>query len=78
MAIDRNGLASDAFAITPHDTNTQRAAALFVGGAGNVAVTTEDGTTLTFTGVQAGSVLPVKVTKVLSTGTTATTIAGFR
>jgi hypothetical protein len=43
-----------------------------------VAVTTEDGTTLTFTGVQAGSVLPVKVTKVLSTGTTATTIAGFR
>lgn len=78
MSIDRNGLASDAFAITPSDATTQRAAALFVGGAGNVAVKTEDGTTLTFTGVTAGSILPVKVSQVLATGTTATTIAGFR
>lgn len=78
MPIDRNGLASDAFSITPSDSATLRAAALYVGGAGNVAVTTEDGTTLTFAGVQSGSILPVKVSRVLATGTTATAIAGFR
>jgi hypothetical protein len=78
MSIDRNGLASDAYSVTPSDATTQRAAALFVGGAGNVAVKTEDGTTLTFTNVQAGSILPVRVSQVLATNTTATTITGFR
>jgi hypothetical protein len=78
MAIDRAGIASDAFAITPSDATTQRAYALYVGGAGNVAVKTEDGTTLTFAGAQAGMILPLRVTQVLSTGTTATNILGFR
>lgn len=78
MSIDRAGIASDAFAVTPHDTNAQRAAGLYVGGAGNVAVTTEDGTTVTFSGVTAGSVLPIKVLRVLSTNTTATLILGLK
>jgi hypothetical protein len=78
MSIDRNGRASDAFAITPHDTTVQRASALYVGGAGNVAVKTEDGTTLTFTAVPVGSILPIRTTLILSTGTTATALVGLR
>lgn len=78
MSIDRAGIASDAFAITPSDSTTQRASALYIGGAGNVAVKTEDGTTVTFTGAQAGSILPVRVLQVLATSTTATAILGFR
>ena len=45
---------------------------VYVGGAGNVAVVTGGGDTVTFTAVTAGSKLPVSVFRVLSTGTTAT------
>lgn len=51
--------------------------ALYVGGAGDVAVTFADGTSATHVGVLAGSVLPVQATKVLSTGTTATNIVAW-
>lgn len=78
MPIDRNGIASDAFAITPSDATTQRAQAVYVGAAGNVALKTEDGTTLTFVGAQAGTILPVKTLQILATGTTATNLAGFK
>lgn len=78
MAIDRNGIASDAFSITPSDATTQRASAVYVGSAGNVAVKTEDGTTLTFSGAQAGTILPVKTNQILATGTTATNLVGFK
>lgn len=46
---------------------------LYVGGAGNVVVTTIGGDVLTFSGVTAGSILPVQVFKVAS-ATTATLI----
>jgi len=78
MAIDRAGIASDAFAITPHDTNTLRASAIYTGSGGNIAVKTEDGTTLTFASAAAGTILPVRVLQVLSTGTTASGWIGFR
>lgn len=47
--------------------------ALYVGGAGNVVVTTIGGDVITFSGVTAGSILPVQVVKVAS-ATTATLI----
>lgn len=49
---------------------------LFVGGAGNVAVTTIGGDDITFNAVPVGTVLPVQVLKVKSSGsgTTATLI----
>lgn len=50
---------------------------LFIGGAGNLKVTMEDGSTPTFTGVVAGSVLRLKVVRVWATGTTATNILGL-
>lgn len=78
MSIDRAGIASDAFAITPSDATTQRASAVYVGGAGNVALKTEDGTTITFSGAQAGTILPVKTLQILATNTTATLLVGFK
>jgi hypothetical protein len=68
--------ASNAFAVTPDDTDdlTHAARALFVGGGGDIKVDTLGGDTVTFTGVVAGSILPVRVLKVYSTGTDATDI----
>jgi len=47
---------------------------LYIGGAGNVKVTTIGGDIITFTAVSVGSVLPVQVIKLHSTGTTATLV----
>jgi hypothetical protein len=67
---------SNAAAVTPNDSTdlTYTTRALFVGGAGNIAVTMAGGQSVTFTGVTAGALLPIRVTRVLSTGTTATNI----
>lgn len=71
------GSASRAVAVTPHDTNdlANVSRALWVGGAGNVAVILAgDSSAVTFTGVPAGTLLPLRVKRVMSTNTTATTI----
>jgi hypothetical protein len=70
---------SNAAAVTPNDSTdlTYTTRALFVGGAGNIAVTMAGGQSVTFTGVTAGALLPIRVTRVLSTGTTATTITAI-
>jgi hypothetical protein len=47
---------------------------IYVGGLGNVKVTTAQGDDVTFTNVQAGSVLPVQVIRVWATGTTASNL----
>ena len=77
--LQQRRVASDAVNVTPSDATVLAPTwgGLFVGGAGNVAVVTEEGTTLTFTGVLAGSVLPIVVTRVRATGTTATNIVGM-
>ena len=71
--------ASIAFAITPHDTDalSETTRALYVGGAGNVALKLSNGVTVTFTGLAASFVLPVRATHVLATGTTATGLVGL-
>lgn len=48
--------------------------ALWVGAAGNVAVITSVGETVTFVGVQAGTLIPMRVKQVKSAGTTATNL----
>jgi len=50
---------------------------LFIGGAGNLRVLTAGGDDVTFTGVLAGSFLPVQVKRVFATGTTATNIVAL-
>lgn len=49
-------------------------AVLYVGGDGNLSVTTASGTSAVFVGLAAGTFLPVNVVKVNATGTTATNI----
>lgn len=73
--------ATNAAAVTPSDTVnlTNVAKALYIGGAGNVAVYMEDAplTTVVFNNAQAGSVLPIRVVRVLATNTTATGIVSL-
>jgi len=71
--------ALNAEAVTPSDsvslTNDSRG--LFVGGAGNISVLMSGGTSVTFTGVVAGSILPIRVNRVNATSTTATDIVAL-
>lgn len=70
--------ARDAASITPADSDLARVAdAVYVGGLGNLAVQTVDGTTLTFSSVPAGTILPVKCSQIRSTNTTATNIVAL-
>lgn len=66
-------------AITPHDSTDLSVVtrAVYVGGAGNVVAVRKDGTAVTFVGVTAGSVLPIRVSRINSTNTTATNIVGL-
>lgn len=66
-------------AVTPSDaTILPTTRALYIGGAGDVAVIfAGDDAAVTLSGAQAGSVLPVQVTKVMSTNTTATNIVAL-
>lgn len=60
---------------TNSDTiNLPSPSVIYVGGLGNVRVTTAQGDDVTFTTVQAGSVLPVQVIRVWATGTTASSL----
>ncbi len=71
--------AQDAFAISGDDSTdlTNSTRSIYVGGSGNIKVTTVDGTTVTFNGAVAGSIIPVRVKRVFSTGTTATNLIGL-
>jgi hypothetical protein len=71
--------ANDALAVTPSDTApvTYVSRALYVGGAGNLSVTMQGGGNVTFVAVPAGTVLPIRVTHVRSTSTTATSIVNL-
>lgn len=68
---------STAAAITPSDSAAQTYRAIYVGGAGNVAVQTTGGNTVTFTAPPVGTILPVEVQKVMATNTTATLLIGL-
>jgi hypothetical protein len=71
--------ASDGAAVTPNngaDLPTS-ARALYIGTAGDVKVDMVSGTTLTFTAVPAGVILPVRARRVYATGTTATNIVAI-
>ena len=72
--------AVDAVAITKSDSTvfTPPLRGIYVGGTGDVAVTTMLGTVITFTAVPAGFILPVYCSKVMSTNTSATSMVGLR
>lgn len=84
---ERNNVASAkrAAAVTPSDTTLLEATrAVWVGGAGNLAVLMTDDydqaampVAVTLTGVPAGTLLPISVRKIMSTNTTATSITAL-
>lgn len=65
-------------AISPSDTVDQSFKALYIGGAGNVAIVTESGAVLTFTAPPVGTVLYVRGKRVNATNTTATLMIGLQ
>lgn len=63
--------------VTPNDSTDLvdgPTAAIYVAGAGNVNVNLAGGGTALFTGLSAGQILPVCVSRILATNTTATGI----
>jgi hypothetical protein len=68
--------ANSAAEITPNDTTdlSTFSRAVYVGGAGNLRVTMLGGQTVTFSNVAAGTMLPIRVSRIWATGTTATLI----
>lgn len=78
-SINASGRVVKCEAITKHNTNANIYDALYVGGAGDIALVFKEdandtGTVFT---VAAGAFLPFSVRKVLSTGTTATAMSGL-
>ena len=65
--------------VTPHDSTNfaYETVGVFVGGAGNVTAVMRDGTVLLFTGVVAGTILPIRCQRINSTGTTATNMTAL-
>ena len=74
-----SGPASSGFAITPSDTIDlpEATRALYIGTGGNLSLRMLSGETLTFSNVTAGSLLPLRVSRVFATATTATAIVGL-
>lgn len=71
--------ATGAAAITPHDTNelTTVSRYIYVGGTGNLKLTTVTGETVTFESIPVGTVLRIAAKLVFSTGTTATKLVAM-
>ena len=67
------------FEVTPNDSTELANAtrAVYVGGAGDLKIKAVGGETVTLVGVAAGSLLPLRVVQILSTGTTATSIVAM-
>ena len=70
--------ARECWLVTKSDTSIVDFDALWVGGAGNVAIVDKAGRTTTISGVLAGQILPMSGSKVMSTNTTATLIVALK
>jgi hypothetical protein len=71
-------VANTAQSITPADSDLATPVeALWVGGGGNIKITTLDGSVVTLVGIIAGTILPIAVKRVWSADTTATSIVGL-
>lgn len=71
--------AGGAVAIAPSDTVdlAKHVDSIYMGGAGDVKVNMIDGTTVTFKAVPVGTILPIRVSRVYATGTSATLMVGL-
>lgn len=68
---------SNAAAITPNDSTdlTQTTRAIYIGGSGNLTVQMAGGQEITFVGLIAGIILPIRVRKVKTSSTTTNLVA---
>lgn len=73
------GPAMHGFAVTPSDSTAlaETTRALYVGTTGAVALVMASGASITLIGVPSGTILPLRASKVMATGTTATDIVGL-
>ena len=77
------GSAANGATVTPNDTQTLAALgiptpiAIYVGATGSVAVSMLNGQSVTFAGVPAGTILPIQVSQIFATGTTATSLVAL-
>lgn len=72
--------AGDFLAITTSDTDNfpgGECRSIYVGGAGNIVAVKTNGTTVTFVGLQAGTILPIFAVRVNATNTTATNLVAL-
>ncbi len=71
--------ATAAFPVTPDDTLdlSEITRAVYIGAGGALSVRMLSGDTVTFSGVLAGSMLPLRIDRVFATGTTASGIVGL-
>ena len=71
--------AGHAFAVTPHDSTdfAREVEGLYVGTTGDVAVVLPSNVAITFVGVPAGAILPVRCIRVNDTNTTADDIVAL-
>lgn len=69
----------DVFPITPHNTDDNKCHGVICkGSAGNIVIETDEGDADRTYPIAAGEILVCKINKVKATGTTATTLWGFR
>ena len=64
-------------AVTPSDSTDltySTCRAIYIGGDGNISLVDGNAAAIVFTGVTAGSILPVQTARINATGTTATSI----
>jgi hypothetical protein len=74
-----SGPASHAFAVTPSDSAllAETTRGIYVGTGGTIAALMLSGASVTFTAVPGGTTLPVRMTKIMATGTTASDIVAL-
>lgn len=77
MSFNASLVTADAFQVTPSDTTAISAYGFYVGVTGDVTVITSRGTTVLFKAVPAGVSIPLAISKVKSTGTTASQIVAY-
>ena len=80
LSADATVSAHRASAVTTSNSTiyAQPTRALYIGGVGDLTVDMADGgTALTFVAVQGGTILPIQVTRIYATGTTATSLVAL-
>ena len=78
MTLRNDQICSDAALITPNDATFIQCNGIYVGTTGTVTVVTAGGTSVLFTAVPAGAIIPLQIVKIMATGTSASNIIGFK